>query len=125
MRKQATALGLAAVIAGAALLAPGTALAASENCQTHSNGKVCAQKNGSNIEITYSKTSGGEVWVKLGYRQGTSHKFDNTYMPFRAGDSRTVKLPFKAVKNTCVQGAALPEGAAVADALKSKSFACS
>ncbi|WP_086826857.1 hypothetical protein [Allokutzneria sp. NRRL B-24872] len=125
MRKQATVLGLAAVIAGAALLAPGTALAASENCQTHSNGKVCAQKKGSNIEITYSKTGGSEVWVKLGYRQGSNYKFDNTYMPVRSGQSRTVKLPFSTVKNTCFQGAVLPEGSAVADSLKSKSFGCS
>ncbi|SDN34599.1 hypothetical protein [Allokutzneria albata] len=125
MRKQATVLGLAAVIAGATFLAPGTALASTQNCQTHSNGKVCAHKTGNNIEITYSKTGGGEVWVKLGYRQGTAYKFDNTYMPVRSGQSRTVKLPFSAVRNTCVQGAVLPEGSAVANALKSKSFACS
>ncbi|MFB9906175.1 hypothetical protein [Allokutzneria oryzae] len=122
MRKQATVLGLAALVAGATLLAPGTALASSSNCQTHSNGKVCAHKTGNQIEVTYTKTSGGEVWVKLGYRQGSSYKWDSTYRPARSGQSQTVKLSFSHVANTCVQGAVLPEGSEVANALKSKSF---
>ena len=127
MRKQATVLGLAAVIAGATFLAPGTALASNQNCKDHGNGRVCAHKSSRGIEVTYTRTKDNntEVWIKLGYRQGTSYRWDNTNRPIRKkGDTHTVTLPVSAVRNTCVQGAVLPEGTPVADALKSGSFFC-